>query len=81
MTQIEADGTCRCIELELQAELFQIKLVTCDTDKRIPRAKRVIRELKDRIWCSRMIMKYKRILQRFMIEMVKEVTKLVNLLP
>ena len=43
MTQIETDGAFRCIESDLQADPFGIKLVTCNTDKHIPRAKRCIR--------------------------------------
>ena len=81
VTQIETDGAFRYIESDLQVEPFGIKLVTCNMDKHVPRAKRCIRELKELIRCSRMIMKYKRIPQRFMIEVVKEVTKLVNSLP
>ena len=81
MTQIEADNAFRCIESELQAEPFQSRLVTCNTDKQVPRVKQGIIELKDRICCSSMIMKYKKIPQRFMIKIVKEVTKIMNSLP
>ena len=42
VTQIEADSAFRCIESNLQAEPFGIKLVTCNTDKHVPRVKRGI---------------------------------------
>ena len=42
---------------------------------------RGIREIKDWICSTRMLMQYKRVPKRFVIEIVKEVTKLVNSLP
>lgn len=81
VTQIEADGAFKYLESELQAEPFQIQLITCDTNKHVPRAKRGIRELKYRIHYTRMIMRYKQILRRFVIKLVKQVTMVVNSIP
>ena len=60
---------------------FQVKLVTYDVEKHITMAVQSIRELKERIQCAIMIMGYKRMPKRFVIEVVKEVTKIVNLIP
>ena len=79
--QIKVNGAFKCLESELHAEPFQVKLVTCDAKKHICRSEWGIRELKDRIQCSQMIMGYKWVPRRFVIEIVKENTKLINSIP
>ena len=56
-------------------------MITCDAQKHVPKIERGIRTLKDRIRSTRMLMQYNKIPKRFAIEMVEEVTKMVNLLP
>ena len=82
VTQIEGDGAFECVRTELQSDRFgNIRLITCDAQKHVPKIERGIRTLKDRIQSTRMLMQYKKISKRFAIEMVKEVAKLVNSLP
>ena len=48
--QIEGDGAFDCVKSDLQSDRFgNIRLITCDAQKHVPRIERGIRELKDRI--------------------------------
>ena len=82
VTQIESDGAFECARTELQSDCFgNIRLITCDAQKHIPRIERGIRKLNDRIISIRILIQLNKISKRFAIEMVKEVTKIVNSLP
>jgi hypothetical protein len=78
---IEADGAFQSVKHELQAEPYNIALTTCDADRHVETVERQIRFLKERIRSVRMMMPYKRIPERFTIEMVHRVTMLINSLP
>ena len=68
------DPAFECIRENLQED--KIKLTTYDADKHVPEVERSIRELKERIRCCLVIMKYKFLPRRFLIEMVVQVSKI-----
>ena len=48
VTQTEEDGAFECTRSDLQSDRFgNIRLITCDAQKHVPRIERGIRELKD----------------------------------
>ena len=50
VTQIEGGGAFECARTKLQSDWFEnIRLITCDAQKHVPRIERGIRELKDQI--------------------------------
>ena len=58
VTQINGDGHFECIRMDLQEEPFQIKLITYNANKCVPRIEQGIQDLKERFPCARMIMKF-----------------------
>jgi hypothetical protein len=81
VASIEADGAFQSIKHELQAKPYNITLTTCDADRHVETVERQIRFLKERIRAVRLMMPYKRIPKRFTIEMVHQITILINSLP
>ena len=70
------DPAFECIRNDLNKN--EIKLTTCDANRHVPQVERCIRELKERIRCCRVLMKYKYIPSRFVRDMVQQVTRLVS---
>ena len=65
VTHIEGDNVFESIRTELQGKSLHTRLTTCEANKHVPTIERGIRELKERIRCSRMIIKFKKIPRRF----------------
>jgi hypothetical protein len=81
VVSIEADGAFQSIKHELQGAPYNITLTTCDADRNVETVERQIRFLEERIRAVRLMMPYKKIPNRFTIEMVHQVTTLINSLP
>jgi hypothetical protein len=78
---IEADGAFEAIRQELQDEPYQVALSTCDADRHVETIERQTRFIKERIRSVRMLLPYKKLPKRFLIELVYHVTMLMNSLP
>ena len=81
VTTMEADGAFEAIRQDLQDKPYEIALTTCDADRHVEIIERQIRFVKERIRSVRMMLPYKRLPKRFLIELVSKVTVLMNSLP
>jgi hypothetical protein len=81
VVSIEADRAFESIRHVLQDEPYQIASTICDADRHAEKGERQIRFLKERIRSVRLMMPYEKIPKWFTIEMVHNVTKLINSLP
>jgi hypothetical protein len=81
VVQIEADGAFESIRQELQDEPYQVALITCDADRHVETIERQIRFVKERIRSVKMMLPYKKLPVRFLIELVSRVTMLMNSIP
>jgi hypothetical protein len=78
VVNIEADGAFEAIWQELQDEPYQVALITCDADRHVETIERQIRFVKERIRSVQMMLSYKKLPVRFLIELVSRVTMLMN---
>jgi hypothetical protein len=81
VTHILGDNAFDCCKSTLGADLYNIKLTTCDKDGHVQIIERAIRFVKDRIRGLRAMMrtlKFKRLPRRFLIEIVYKTVILIN---
>jgi hypothetical protein len=78
---IKADGAFEAIHQELQDQPYQVALSTCDADQHVETIERQIRSVKEWIRSVQMMLPYKKLPKRFLIELVYRVTMLMNYLP
>ena len=81
VVNIEADGAFESIREDLQDPPYQVGLTTCDADRHVETIERQIRHIKERIRSVRMMLPYKKLPKRFIIELVHRVGLLINSLP
>jgi hypothetical protein len=81
VVKIESDGLFEAVRQELQDKPYQVALITCDADRHVETIERQIRFVKERIGSVRMMLPYKKLPIRFLIELVSRVTMLMNSIP
>ena len=81
VNSLTADGAFKCLQTELSDEPYQVPTTFCDADKHVDFVERNNRFIKERIRCVRMMMPYKKLPRRFIVEMVYRIVILVNSIP